>query len=86
VAVDSLPAKRGNVSGGALDGGVISGGAGGGIFLIAKMSQNLVYDVLVLNTRNVFDRSAAATADLYVNIENAFQALGPVHRGVALGG
>ena len=38
----------------------------GGCILVAKMSQNLVYDVLVINTSNDFDGPAAATADFDV--------------------
>ena len=37
--LDSLPAKRGNVSGGALVGGARCGKAGGVLFLALKMSQ-----------------------------------------------
>ena len=33
------------------------------------MSQNLVYDVLVLNTRNDLDRPAAPTANLDIDVE-----------------
>ena len=36
-------------------------------FLITKMRQNSIDDVLVLDTRNHFDRPAAATADLNID-------------------
>ena len=48
------------------------------------MGQDLVADVLVLNTGNDPDRSTAAAADLDVDIEDTFQALSPGHRGVTL--
>jgi len=43
------------------------GPARGFLFRLAKMSQNLVYDVLVLNTRNDLDRPAAPTGQLRSN-------------------
>ena len=49
------------------------------------MSQDFVADVLVLDTPvrrfdNDSDRSTAATADLYVDIEDALEVLGLGHR------
>ena len=58
----------------------------GGGGLIVKMSENLVDNVLVFNTGDDPDRSAATTTDLDVDGKNAFQALSPGHGGVALGG
>ncbi len=49
------------------------------------MSQNLVYDVLVLNTRNDLDRPAAPTANLDIDVEYAFKPLRPGHSSMALG-
>jgi len=43
------------------------------------VSQNSIDDILVLNAGNNFNRAAAPAAGLYVNIENAFQALCPLH-------
>ena len=50
------------------------------------MSQNLVYDVLVLNTRNDLNRPAAPTADLDIDVEDALEPLSPGHRGMLFGG
>jgi hypothetical protein len=50
------------------------------------VSEDSIYDVLVLNTGDDPDRSAATTTDLDVDGKNAFQALSPGHGGVALGG
>jgi hypothetical protein len=55
------------------------------MFLIAKMGQDFVYDALVLDTRNDSDRSTAAATDLDVDIEDAFQPLGPENGGVTFG-
>ena len=46
-------------------------------FLITKMRQNSIDDVLVLDTRNHFDRPAAATADLDIDVEYALEPLCP---------
>ncbi len=56
------------------------------MFPIAKMSEDPIYDVLVLNTSDDSDRPTAAAANLDVDAEHTFQALSPVHGGVALGG
>ena len=55
------------------------------LFLLLKMSQNTIDNVLVLNTRNDFQRPATPATDLYVNIENPLQALRPGHSSMALG-
>jgi hypothetical protein len=44
------------------------------------MSQSSIYDVLVLSTGDVLDRSTAMTANL--DIEDALESLGPRHRDV----
>ena len=49
------------------------------LFLLAKMSQDLVDDALVLNTSDYSDRSAAAAADFNVDIEYSLESLGPGH-------
>ena len=64
----------------------------GVLYLPAQVSQYLVeglprfigYYLLHLYASYNFDRTFAATADLYVDIENAFQTLSPGHRGVML--
>ena len=48
------------------------------------MGQDSVDDVLVLDTGDDFDSTSATATDLDVSIEDAFQALGPGHRGVTL--
>jgi hypothetical protein len=54
------------------------------------VSQNPVYDVLLLKTPvrrigNDSDRPTATTADLDIDAENAFKALSPRHGCMALG-
>ena len=48
------------------------GGAGQGrsLFLLAKMGQDPVDDVLILNASDDFQRPATPATGLYVNIEN----------------
>ena len=53
---------------------------GGVLFLRVQMSQNSIDDVLVLDTSDDSDRSAAAGADLDVYIEYALESLSPGHR------
>ena len=53
------------------------------LFLLAKMGQDLVDDVLVLNTSDDSDGSAAAAADFNVDIEYPFESLGPGHDDMA---
>jgi hypothetical protein len=48
---------------------------GGALFPIAQMSQNSIDDVLVLDTRDDFDRSTAATADFDVYVEYSLESL-----------
>ena len=53
------------------------------------MSQNLVYDVLVLNAPvrrigNDLDRPAAPTANLDIDVEDALKTSSPGLRGVTL--
>jgi len=55
------------------------GQGGGALFRLAKMGQDPVDDVLVLNTSDDSDRSAAAAADFNVDIEYSFESLGPGH-------
>ena len=50
------------------------------------MGQNLVYDVLVLDARDHFDRASTAATDLDVDIEDALELLGPGHRDVPFSG
>ncbi len=59
---------------------------GGVLFLSLKMSQNSIDDVLVLDTSDNSDRSAAAAADFDVHIEYSLEPLSPGHGGMALGG
>ena len=42
----------------------------GVVFLLAKMSQDPVDDVLILNASDDFQRPATPATGLYVNIEN----------------
>ena len=56
------------------------------VFLLAKMSQDPVDDVLILNASDDFDGSTAATANLDVDIEYALESLGPGHRDVPFSG
>jgi hypothetical protein len=46
------------------------------------MSQDSVYDVLILDARDDPDRSTATATSLYVNIEDAFEPLCPRHSRV----
>ena len=57
---------------------------GGVLFLIAKMSQDPVDDVLILNASDDSDRSAAAAADFDVDIEYSLESLGPSHSRMTL--
>ena len=57
---------------------------GGDLFLIAQMSQDSVDNVLIFNTRNYPDRTAAAAASLNVYVEYAFEPWGPGHCRVTL--
>ena len=52
------------------------------------MSQNCIYEVLVLNTGDDLYRSTAVTVnldiDIDIDIEDALESLGPGHRDVPL--
>ena len=54
-------------------------------FLIAKMRQNSIDDVLVLDTRNDPHGTTATAANLNVDVENLLESLGPGHGGMTLG-
>jgi hypothetical protein len=56
------------------------------MFLIAKMSEDSVDDVMVLNRGDDSYRSTAAIANLDVYIEHTFQSLSPGLCGMTLGG
>ena len=56
----------------------------GVLFRLAKTGQDPVDDVLVLNTSDDSDRSAAEAADFNVDIEYSLESLGPGHGGMAL--
>ena len=51
----------------------------GSLFLLAKMGQDPVDNVLVLNACDDPDRPAAASANFNVDIEYALESLGPGH-------
>ena len=55
-------------------------GSGRGVlFLLAKMSQDSVDDVLILNASDDFDVPATATTNFNIDIEYALESLGPRH-------
>ena len=56
------------------------------LFLAAQVRQNPIDDVLVLNTSDDPDGAPTPPADLYLDIEDAFQALSPGHSGMTLNG
>ena len=47
------------------------------LFLLAKMSQDPVDDVLLLDASDNSDSTSAATANLNVDIEHTLESLGP---------
>ena len=49
--------------------------SGGVLFLALKMSQDPVDGILLFNASDDFDRPTAATANLNVDIEHAFESL-----------
>ena len=53
--------------------------SGGALFLVAKMSQNVVYDFLVLDTRDDSDRSTAVAADFNIYVEYSLESLSSGH-------
>ena len=56
------------------------------MFLFAKMSQDAIDDVLVLNTGDDLCRPTAMTANLDIDIEYSLESLGPGHRDVPFSG
>ena len=56
------------------------------MFLFAKMSQDSIDNVLVLNTGDDFDGPTAMAANLDIDIEYALESLGPGHRDVPFSG
>ena len=58
----------------------------GVLFLLAKMSQDPVDDVLILNASDGFDVPAAATTNFNIDTEYALESLGPGHRDVPFSG
>ena len=59
---------------------------GGGVpFLFAKMRQNFIDEVPILDARNDPHGTAATAANLNVDIENSLESLGPGHSGMTLG-
>ena len=60
--------------------------SGGVLFLLAKMSQDPVDDVLLFNASDDFGRPTAATANLNLDIEYPLESLGPGHRDVPFSG
>ena len=59
------------------------------MFLLSKMSQDPVDDVLILNAtvRRIdddFDGPTAATTNFNIDIEYSFESLSPGHGGMAL--
>ena len=61
------------MAGGALVGGTRRGRAGGFLFRLAKMGQDPVDDLLVLNTSDDSDRASTASTDLDVDIEYSLE-------------
>ncbi len=51
--------------------------SGGVLFLALEVSQNPVDNLLVLNTSDDSDRSAAASTDFNVDIEYSLESPGP---------
>ena len=56
----------------------------GFLFRLAKMGQNSIDDVLVLNTSDDSDRAYTASTDLDADIEDALESLGPGHSRMTL--
>ena len=56
------------------------------LFPIAKVSEDSIYDVVVLNTGDDLYRSTAMTANFDIDIEYALESLGPGHRDVSFSG
>ena len=81
---DSSPATMPSSHSGLVETGGISCDRVGCLFRLAKMGQDPVDDLLVLNTSDDFDRPTAATANLNVDIEYSFESLGPGHSRMTL--
>ena len=60
------------------------GQGGGALFLLAKMGQNSIDEVLVLDTYNDSRRSTTATANFNIDIEYSLESLGSVHSHMTL--
>ena len=56
------------------------------LFLFAKMRQDAIDNVLVLNTGDDLYRSTAAITNVNVDIEDAIESLGPGHCDVPFSG
>ena len=56
----------------------------GSLFLLAKMGQDPVDDLLVLNTSDDSDRAYTASTDLDLDIEDALESLGSGHSRMTL--
>ena len=58
----------------------------GFLFLLSKICQDSVDDVLILNASDDFDVPATATTNFNIDIEYALESLGPRHRDVSFSG
>ena len=58
----------------------------GFLFLLSKMCQDSVDDVLILNASDDFGGPTAATTNFNIDIEYALESLGPGHRDVPFSG
>jgi hypothetical protein len=56
------------------------------LFFLAQVSQYSIDDVLILDTGDDPDRSAATATDLDIYVEDALESLGPGHRDVPFSG
>jgi hypothetical protein len=56
------------------------------LFFLAKMSQNPVDNVLVLDAGDDFDGLTTAIANVNVDIEYALESMGPGHCDVSFSG
>ena len=58
----------------------------GFLFLLSKICQDSVDDVLILNASDDFGGPTAATTNFNIDIEYALEPLGPRHRDVSFSG
>jgi len=58
----------------------------GFLFLLSKICQDSVDDVLILNASDDFGGPTAATTNFNIDIEYALESLGPRHRDVSFSG